>query len=82
MSKKWQFQIKNGVRWGIILSLCLLIFDLLERSFEDAFFSKRNLFRTLYFVLFGIFVIGYLNWKKKIKRDNSADLSHDNTINK
>ncbi|RTZ03032.1 hypothetical protein EKL98_12230 [Flavobacterium bomense] len=82
MSKRWRFQIKNGMRWGIILSLSLLVFDLFERSFEDAFFSKRNLFRTLYFVLFGIFVIGYLNWKKKIKRDNSADLSHDNTINK
>ena len=52
-------------------------------SFEDAFLSKKNLLRTLYFVLVGAFIVGYLNWKKKVIRDDdSAELSHDNAVNK
>ena len=51
--------------------------------FEDAFLSKKNLLRTLYFILVGVFIVGYLNWKKKVKRDDdSAELSHDNAVNK
>jgi hypothetical protein len=82
MSERWKFQLKSGLIWGIILSLSLSAFDLFERSFEDVFFSKINLLRTLYFVLVGIFIIGYVNWKKKIKRDTNAELSHDNSVNK
>jgi predicted transporter len=36
-------------------------------SFEDAFLSQEKLLRTLYFVLAGIFIVGYSNWKQKIK---------------
>ena len=81
MSERWKFQIKNGVIWGIILSLGLSVFDLFEITFEDAFFSKRNLLRTLYFVLVGIFILGYLNWKKKIKRDNNTESPYNNAVN-
>ncbi len=82
MSERWKYQIKNGLIWGIILSLLLLVIDLFENSFEDAFFSKRNFLRTLYFIIVGIFLLGYLSWKKKIKRDKNANLSNDNAINK
>ena len=78
MSERWKYQIKTGGIWGMILSLCLCVFDLFEMTFEDAFLSKKNLLRTLYLVLVGIFIVGYLNWKKK----NSTKLSHDNTVNK
>jgi hypothetical protein len=82
MSERWKYQIKTGGGWGIFLSLFLLAFDLFELSFADAFFSKRNLLRTLYFIVVGIFLLGYLSWKKKIKRDNNAELSNDNSVNK
>lgn len=68
--------------WGIVLSLSLSVFDLFKMCFEDAFLSKKNLLRVLYFVLAGIFVVSYFSWKKKIRIENSADLSHDNSVNK
>ena len=67
MSERWKFQLKNGLIWGFIVSFIMAAFDLSELSFEDAFLSKENLFRTLYFVLAGIFIVGYSNWKQKIK---------------
>lgn len=82
MSKRWIYQIKNGLVWGLIISLCLSVFDLFEMAFEDAFFSKKNLFRTLCFVLVGVFIVGYLSWKKKVKRDDCTELSHNNAVNK
>ncbi len=82
MSERWKFQIKTGLIWGIVLSLCLSVFDVFGMSFEDAFLSKKNLLRTLYFVLTGIFVVSYFRWKKKIKIENTTDLSHDNSVNK
>ena len=51
-------------------------------SFEDAFLSQEKLLRTLYFVLAGIFIVGYSNWKKKTKRERSVELPHNNPINK
>ena len=82
MNERWKFQLKNGLIWGFIVSFIMAAFDLSELSFKDAFLSKENLFQTLYFVLAGIFIVGYSNWKKKIKRENSVELSHDNPVNK
>ena len=81
MSERWQFQIKNGGIWGLIVSFCIAIIDLFEMSFVDAFLSQKNLLRTLYFVLAGIFIVGYSNWKKKTKRERSVELPHNNPIN-
>ena len=66
MSERWQFQIKNGGVWGLIVSFSIAIIDLFEMSFEDAFLSQEKLLRTLYFVLAGIFIVGYSSWNKKI----------------
>ena len=82
MSERWKYQLKIGLIWGIVLSLSLSVFDVFGMSFEDAFLSKKNLLRTLYFVLTGIFVVSYFRWKKKIKIENTTDLSHDNSVNK
>lgn len=81
MSERWQFQIKNGGVWGLIVSFSIAIIDLFEMSFEDAFLSQEKLLRTLYFVLAGIFIVGYSNWKKKNKLERSAELPNNNPIN-
>ena len=65
-----------------MVSFIMAGFDLFEMPIEDAFLSKKNLSRMLLFILAGIFVVSYFSWKKKIKRENSADLSHDNSVNK
>jgi hypothetical protein len=82
MSERWKFQLKNGLIWGFMVSFIMTAFDLFELSFEDAFLSKKNLLRMLLFVLAGIFVVSYFSWKKKIKRENNTELSHDNPVNK
>ena len=68
--------------WGFMFSFILAAFDLFEMCFEDAFLSKKNLLRVLYFVLAGIFVVSYFSWKKKIRIENTTDLSHNNSVNK
>ena len=52
-------------------------------SFEDVFLSKKIYSEHFISFLVGAFIVGYLNWKKKVKRDDdSAELSHDNAVNK
>ena len=82
MSERWKFQLKYGFIWAFMVSFIMAGFDLLEMSIEDAFLSKRNLFRMLFFVLSGIFVVSYFSWKKKIKKESNTGLSHDNAVNK
>ena len=82
MNERWKFQVKNGLIWGLIMSSCLAVFDIFEMSFEDAFLSKKKLLRTLYFVLAGIFLVSYFRWKKKTRKENNTELSHDNSVNK
>ena len=82
MSERWKFQLKYGFIWGFMVSFIMAGFDMFEMSIEDAFLSKRNLFRTLFFVFTGIFIVSYFSWKKKIKKEDNLDLSHDNSVNK
>ena len=82
MSERWKYQIRTGGVWGLIMALAMSIFDLTDMSFEDAFLSKKNIFRLLYFLLVGTFIIGYYRWNKKAKQENIAILPHDNTIYK
>ena len=82
MSERWKFQLKNGLIWGLLVSLIMTGFDLFEMSIEDALLSNKNLFRMLLFILAGIFVVSYFSWKRKLIRVNSTGLSHDNTIDK
>jgi len=82
MNERWKFQVKNGLIWGLIMSSCLAVFDVFEMSFEDAFLSKKTLFRTFYFVFTGIFLVSYFRWKRKTGIENNTELSHDNSINK
>ena len=82
MSERWKFQLKNGLIWGLLVSLIMTGFELFEMSIEDALLSNKNLFRMLLFILAGIFVVSYFSWKRKLIRVNSTGLSHDNTIDK
>jgi purine-cytosine permease-like protein len=82
MSERWKYRLKTGFIWGISFSVILQVFDLFQMSFSQAFLSKRNLLRMLFFVLTGIFIVSYFFWKRKIKEEGSNNLSHDNTVNK
>jgi hypothetical protein len=65
-----------------MISVLMSVFDSIEMSFEDAFLSRKNLLRIFYFILTGIFIVGYFSWKKKIKRENATDSPHNNAVHK
>lgn len=77
MSERWKFQIKNGVFWALFMAFIMSIpFDLIDwanlkyLTFEKAFLlSKLFLFKFLFWILPGIFIIGYFDWKQKKKRE-------------
>ncbi|CAH0337283.1 hypothetical protein FVB9288_03037 [Flavobacterium sp. CECT 9288] len=82
MSERWKFKLKYGLIWGFMASSITAAFDVFEMSIEDAFLSRRNLFRILFFVFTGIFIISYFAWEKKIREKRSNNLSNNNTVNK
>lgn len=82
MSKRWKYQLKIGLIWGISFSMIIQVFDLLNMSFSQAFLSKRCLLRMLFFIVIGIFIVSYFSWKQKTKEENTTNLPNNNTINK
>lgn len=82
MSIRWNYQLKYGVIWGLLVSFVTASFDLFNMTFEEVYLTEKNIIRTSYFVLAGIFFVSYLSWKKKIKEKSSNNLSNNNTVNK
>ena len=82
MSERWKYQVKTGGLWGLIIAIVIPTLDLFQISAEQAFLSRHNLFRTVYFIIIGVFLIGYLSWRKKVKSDSGFNLSNNNTIDK
>ena len=79
MSERWKYQIRTGGIYGLILSFVLDLFDSSEMSFNDAFFRQKSIIRLVYFLLIGIFIVGYSGWKKKVKRETT--LSDNYSVN-
>lgn len=67
MSERWQYQIKTGLFYGILASILLTLFELVEKSFSDAFLTYTFMLRVVVLILAGIFLVGYSNWKSKEK---------------
>jgi hypothetical protein len=64
MSERWKYQIKSGLPFGLLLPIVLGLLDWYGTSFSEAFFTLKFLISLLVFLLGGIFVIGYYNWKE------------------
>jgi hypothetical protein len=64
MSERWKCQIKSGLPFGLLLPIVLGLLDWYGTSFSEAFFTLKFLISLLVFLLGGIFVIGYYNWKE------------------
>ncbi len=67
MSERWKYQIKSGGFYALFMTLCLTLWDGYCTTFDEAFFSKKFIIRLVMFLLAGVFIIGYFNWKAKIK---------------
>jgi hypothetical protein len=69
MSERWKYQLKTGFFWGIFMSVFNLLFEMQEKPIRIQLTSDAFYLRALGFILVGILVLGYFNWKAKIKRE-------------
>jgi hypothetical protein len=82
MSERWKYQIRIGLFFGFFMSLFSTVFDCFDTSFKETFLPRIIILKVLIFFATGIFIIGYINWKKKNKNESAPDLPHNNTIHK
>jgi hypothetical protein len=71
MSKRWKYQVKVGTFWGIFMSVFNVLFELQEKPVNVQLSSPGFYIRAVVFILVGIFLLGYINWKAKGKRENN-----------
>jgi hypothetical protein len=71
MSERWKYQIKTGLFWGIFMSVFNVLFDLQEKSISTQLSTANFYLRAVVFILVGIFLLGYINWKAKVKRETT-----------
>jgi hypothetical protein len=71
MSERWKYQLKTGAIWGLFMSIFNLLFELQEKPFVVQISSPVFYLRSVVFILVGIFVLGYFNWKQKVKQQNN-----------
>lgn len=71
MSERWKYQIKTGAFWGIFMSVFNVLFEIQEKPLTVQLSSPVFYFRAVVFILVGIFLLGYVNWKQKVKQQNN-----------
>jgi hypothetical protein len=71
MSERWIYQIKSGGLWGVFMTAFNVFFELKDKTFMQQIATSNFYIRALGFILMGIFVLGYFNWKQKVKRDTT-----------
>ena len=70
MSERWKFQIKSGGIWGVLMIVFFTLFELEKTSFIQQIENPKFWLRSLIYLLSGIFILGYFNWKAKLKKDS------------
>ncbi|RKS01010.1 MULTISPECIES: hypothetical protein [unclassified Flavobacterium] len=71
MSERWKYQVKTGAFWGLFMTVFNVLFEIKEKPLNIQLSSPGFYLRALVFILVGIFVLGYVNWKQKAKQQNN-----------
>ena len=71
MNERWKYQIKIGLFWGVFMTFFNVLFEIKEISLSQQFSSNIFYLRLVVYTLVGVFVLGYINWKSKLKRESS-----------
>jgi hypothetical protein len=66
MSERWKFQILNGGLWAIFMIVLMTAFDAIIDN--DWMNGRKIAVRTVTFLTGGIFLVGYWNWKSRVKK--------------
>lgn len=67
MSERWKYQLKMGGFWGVFMMVFMTLFELQEKPFMEQITSYNFYLRAIFYIAFGIFVLGYFNWKQMQK---------------
>lgn len=70
MTERWKYQIKTGGFWGVLMIVMTTLFQLKEKPFMEQISSPKYYLRFAIYVAAGIFILGYFNWKAKVKNDS------------
>lgn len=68
MSERWKYQLKTGSFWGIFMTVFMALFEMKEHPLAEQLASWQFYFRMITFLITGIFLLGYINWKAKVRR--------------
>lgn len=71
MSERWKYQLKSGGFWGIFMIVFTSLFGLKELTFMQQISSTSFYIRATGYLIVGVFVLGYVNWRAKNKRENN-----------
>lgn len=71
MSERWKYQIKTGTFWGVLMAVFTLLFNIKEISFKEQISNPNFWIRLIGYIVVGVLILGYFNWKGKQERDNS-----------
>ena len=71
MSERWKYQIKSGGIWGVFMTVFNVLFELKEKPIGVQVTSQNFYIRAVAFILIGIFVLAYFNWKQKVKKESN-----------
>ena len=69
MSERWKYQIKMGGIWGVFMTVFNVLFDIKETTFSTQVATPAFYFKSIAYILVGIFVLGYFTWKSKQKQN-------------
>ncbi len=69
MSERWKYQLKMGGFWGVFMVVFMTIFELQEKTISQQLSETNFYVRAVSYIVIGIFVLGYFNWKEKVKRE-------------
>jgi len=71
MSERWKYQLKMGGFWGVFMVVFMTLFELKEKTISQQLADRNFYIRAVGYIVIGVFLLGYFNWKEKIKRENS-----------
>ena len=70
MGERWKYQIKIGAFWGIFMTFFMALFEMKEHPLKEQLVSGQFYLRMVIFLITGIFLLGYINWRAKRKEGN------------
>ncbi len=71
MNERWKYQFKVGTFWGVFMAIFNVLFELKEKPVDAQLTSPAFYLKALLYILVGIFVLGYFNWKQKEKQQRN-----------